>query len=69
VEDRILLTRKVEDEEVATALENQKEYIAKETLTVELNAEISDYEYEQTVKMDGKEVWFGISRKTNKLSS
>lgn len=67
VEDRIETSWETGDAEVAKAIESQKEYVAKETLSVEFNAVTSrqarSEEYSQAVKLDGAEVWFGISRK------
>jgi isoleucyl-tRNA synthetase len=62
VEDRISLSWKTTNQEVDEALIKQKDYIAKETLALEINSKKEDYEYEQTVKFDGNEVWLGISR-------
>lgn len=64
VEDRIETNWNTEDKDVAVAVSSQKDYIAKETLSVTFSEGKNETEYSETIKLDGKEVWFGISRKS-----
>lgn len=63
VEDRIKTAWETSDAEIAKAIKSQSKYIAKETLSVEFSRGDSKSEYSEIVKLDGKEVRFGISRK------
>jgi isoleucyl-tRNA synthetase len=63
VEDRILTNWQTSSKEIAGAIKSQSEYVAKETLSVEFAEGKKESEYEETVKLGGGEVWFGISRK------
>lgn len=62
VEDRIATTWSTDSKEIAAAIESQSQYIAKETLSVKFEQEGNEGEYTQTVKLDGQEVHFSISR-------
>jgi isoleucyl-tRNA synthetase len=63
VEDRIVTAWETTDMEVAAAIKSQSDYVAKETLSVEFTEGKKEAEYEDTVKLNGGEVWFGISRR------
>lgn len=66
VEDRILTGWETGDQTVSEALASQADYIAKETLSVKfesLDVARDKYKYSETVKLNGAEVWLGISRK------
>lgn len=62
VEDRIETIWEAQDPEVKSAIEAQKEYIAKETLSIKFESIEKKTEYVGSVKLNGVEVWFGISR-------
>ena len=65
VEDRIKTSWNVKDAgavEVADAILAQSEYIAKETLSTEFSQGEAKGEYTETVKLNGQEVTFTISR-------
>jgi isoleucyl-tRNA synthetase len=65
VEDRII-TRwnvlNVRDVEIVEAIKSQANYVAKETLSTEFEQGEPKGEYTETVKLDGKDITFGISR-------
>jgi isoleucyl-tRNA synthetase len=63
VEDRIITIWDSADQETIAAINSQKEYIARETLSVEFQNSKPEGEYAETVKLDGKEITFAISRK------
>lgn len=62
VEDRIETYWQTADKKTSVAIEGQSKYIAKETLSVKFGNTRSKTTYEQTVKLDVAEVWFGISK-------
>ncbi|MBW6431909.1 class I tRNA ligase family protein, partial [Patescibacteria group bacterium] len=63
VEDRIITAWDSADKDITIAINSQKEYIARETLSVEFKNLKPEGEYTETVRLDGKEIIFGISRK------
>lgn len=63
VEDRIETAWEISDKETSEAITNFSEYIAKETLSEKFENKKGEFEYSETVKLNGQEVWFGISRK------
>ena len=66
VEDRIKTHWSVEDAsatEIVEAISSQVDYIAKETLSIEFTQGEVRGEYIETVKLDGTDITFGISRK------
>ncbi len=63
VEDRIETFWETVDPEIAHAIESQSKYIAHETLSVKFERGVSSSTYNESVKLDGKEITFGISVK------
>jgi isoleucyl-tRNA synthetase len=63
VEDRILAYWDTEDKIVAETICEHQETIAREILSVSFENDKAKTTYEETVKLDGKDVWFGISKK------
>lgn len=62
VEDRISTTWQTGSKEISKAIESQAGYIAKETLSTAFEQADTRGEYTETVKLDGQEITFGISR-------
>jgi len=62
VEDRINTKWEASDQRVAGAMKKFSDYIAKETLSMEFSEGKTESTYSETIKLDGKEVWFGITR-------
>ncbi len=62
VEDRIKTTWRTKSKEIGEALKGQKDYITKETLSTEFIDEKVEGEYIETVKLEGTEIEFGITR-------
>jgi len=63
VEDRIKTSWETKDKKVADAIKSQEKFIAKETLSAVFVAKKTKHTYGQEIKLDGAEVWFGISKK------
>lgn len=63
IEDRIETVWSSDDSEIISALSKHEDYIAKETLSINIKHEKGEYEYTEDVRLAGKTVWFGISRK------
>lgn len=63
IEDRISAAWQTNDEEISSALTAHEKYIAKETLSTKISHAKGKCEYSEDVKLAGKPVWFGISRK------
>ncbi|MDD3480609.1 MAG: isoleucine--tRNA ligase [Patescibacteria group bacterium] len=66
VEDRIETYWSTDNKEVGEAIKAQAEYIARETLSTELNEGKGKSEYDEKIKISDEEVWFGVSRKNRK---
>lgn len=62
VEDRINTNWLCGDAELASAIKTQKEYVAKETLSLKFEEGNAKAEYDEKVRFGDVEVWFGISR-------
>jgi isoleucyl-tRNA synthetase len=62
VEDRIITSWDTKSEDLAVAIRKQRDYISKETLSILFMEGPGNGEYTETVKLDGQEVTFGISR-------
>ena len=63
IENRIKTNWHSESKALSDSINEYHEYIAKETLSLELSpGKADDVEYEQTVKFGDSEVWFGLKR-------
>lgn len=62
VEDRISTCWMTENKELEKAIKSQEKYIAKETLSTGFSNEKKKATYEETVKLDDKDIWFGIQK-------
>lgn len=63
IEDRIETAWFTGDADLSAALTKHEHYVAKETLSTNIAHKKGEYEYSEDVKLAGKSVWFGISRK------
>jgi len=62
VEDRIKTNWESQDKEIIKAIKKHSDYIAKETLSAEIFEGKGKAQYFGTIRLDGKEVWFGITK-------
>jgi isoleucyl-tRNA synthetase len=63
VEDRISTNWETDDKGLVKAIESQVKYITKETLSTEFVEGKTKTIYEENVRLDDKDIWFGITKK------
>ena len=61
VDDRIKLTLATDDHELSQAVQEHKDLIATETLAVELVPSMVDSDFDQTVKVEGRQLSIALA--------